>query len=145
MIRTAGVLAGALFVLTPFLMGQELQSQAQPSFPEDKIAPRQLVVWTWMLKPQPMPQPLPPSDKSISPAGQDPVANPQASAISDAFIGMIVKDGNRQLVLKTVNGVTYRLSDQDGVKQYEDKDVRVSGTLNPADSTIRITNVESLS
>ena len=55
-----------------------------------------------------------------------------------------MKDGDKY-VLKVAGGTTYQLSEQSGVKQYEDKDVKISGTLDPDSNTIRIVKIELLS
>lgn len=150
--RRASMFAGVLLVLTPFALGQELQNQNGPHFPQDLLASQQLIAWPWMQKPQPAPQPLPPPDKGIPqpdpPAAQP--ANPPAQqqtpsqTQNQTFTGKIVKDGDKY-VLKVAGGTTYHLSEQSGVKQYEDKDVKISGTLDSDSNTIRIVKIELLS
>ena len=144
--------AGIVLALTPFALGQELENQASPRFPADALGSQQLIAWSSQQKPQPAPQPLPPPDKGIPqpdpPAAQP--ANPPAQqqtpsqAQNQTFMGKIVKDGDKY-VLKGAGGTTYQLGEQSGVKQYEGKDVKITGTLDPDNNTIRIVKIELLS
>ena len=96
--------------------------------------------------------PLPPPDKSIpqpdQPAAQPP--NPQGAqsspsqSQSQTFTGKIVKDGDKY-VLKGAGNTSYQLDDQSSVKQYEDKDVKIVGTLNAGSNTIRVVKIELMS
>ena len=68
----------------------------------------------------------------------------QQHSTNQIFVGKIVKSEDRY-ILKGSGGATYRLDDQSGAKKYEDKDVRVSGTLDPTDNTIHVARIELLS
>jgi uncharacterized protein DUF5818 len=58
------------------------------------------------------------------------------------FTGKVMKSGE-QLVLKdSASKSTYKLDDQDRAKSFEGKNVKVTGTLDAATSTIRIANIE---
>jgi hypothetical protein len=140
--------AGVVLAMTPFLMGQQPQNPGDSRSPEDVFSTRELVMWSYLQKPQPIPQPLPPPDKSMPQPDQRPVqgTNQQSSAHDTAqtFVGKIVKSGDRY-ILKASGGTSYRLDDQSGARQYEDKDVRVSGTLDSTDNTIHVAQIELLS
>jgi hypothetical protein len=148
--RRTSMFAGVLLALAPFAIGQEPQSQT-PHY-EDLLATQQLVAWSWMQKPQPAPQPLPPPDKGIpqpDPQATQPAppqAQPQtpSQTQSQTFTGKIVKDGDKY-VLRVAGNTTYQLDEQSSVKQYEDKDVKIVGTLDPGSNTIRIVKIELLS
>jgi hypothetical protein len=61
-----------LSALTPLLAGQQARNPANPdfsgsSFSTDALAPQQLIAWTWMQSPQPMPQPVPPDNGAPQP------------------------------------------------------------------------------
>jgi len=141
--------AGLLLAMSPLVaFGQG--AQPTPTFPEDFLAPRQLIAWSWLQKPQPAPQPLPPRDTPIpQPGPQDqqakPPANPQNQETpTQSFTGKIVKDGGRY-VLKVAGNSTYQLEGQDDFKQYENQEVKIVGTLDTASNTIRIVKIELLS
>lgn len=146
MSRKTTLFAGALLALTPFALAQEQQGQATPRFPEDVLASQQLIAWSWMQKPQPAPQPLPPPDKAVPQPGQQtaPPSNPQAEPTKQTFTGKILKDGDRY-VLKVSGNTTYQLDEQSSLKGYEDKDVRIVGTLDNATNTIRVVKIELFS
>jgi hypothetical protein len=142
MVSKTCMFALCLLVLSPFLTAQEEQSQSNRSFPEDTLAAGQLVAWSWMQKPQPLPQPVPapgnlPPAQKLSQSGQ-----PQETR--EIFIGKIVQDRDR-LSLRTSGGTTYGLSERDNSKQYEGKDVRISGYLDAAANTVHIIKIEPLS
>ena len=143
--------AGILLVLAPFAFGQEPKDQTSPRFSQDLLASQQLIAWSWMQKPQPTPQPLPPPDKGIpqpdppaaQPANPSAQQQPPSQAQNQTFMGKIVKDGDKY-VLKAAGNTTYQLADQSSVKQYEDKDVKIVGTLDASSNTIRIVKIELL-
>ena len=149
--RRTSMFSGILLLLTPFAFGQELQNQTSPRFSQDLVASQQLVAWSWMQKPQPAPQPLPPPDKGIpqpDPPATKP-ANPPAQqqpseAQTQTFTGKIVKEGDKY-VLKVAGNTSYQLADQSSAKPYEDKDVKVVGTLDASSNTIRIVKIELMS
>ena len=148
--RKASVVGGiVLTVAAPLLFGQGVQPPA-PSTPEDLLASStELIAWSYLQKPKPVPEPLPPPDKGVpqpDPQNQQPPA-PQAPSdqvSSQTFTGKIVKDGDKY-VLKAAGSTTYQLDEQSGAKQYEDKDVKVSGTLDATTNTIHVTKIELLS
>jgi len=75
--RTTSLFANLLGLLVATTaVGQN--PKPTPQFPEDIGASRQLIAWSWMQKPQPIPQPQPPRDTQIPQPGQraKPPANP---------------------------------------------------------------------
>jgi hypothetical protein len=148
--RRTSLFAGAVLALTPFLVGQEAQNQANPLLPAEVIAPRDLMAWSWMQQPRPVPQPLPPPDKPVPQA--DPQQQPpspqtprqESPTQTQTFTGKIVKDGDHY-VLKVSTGTAYQLDAQSNAKQFEDKDVKVVGVLDTATNIIRIAKIELLS
>lgn len=144
--RCTSIFAALIFTLAPFAVAQESRS----GFVEDKLASRELIAWSWMQKPQPAPQPIPPPDKGIpQPDRQtEQPSNPQqhqeaGQPQSQTFTGKIVKDGDKY-VLKS-SGATYQLAEQSNVKQFADQDVKIVGTLDAGTNTIRITKIELMS
>jgi hypothetical protein len=144
--RSTSIFAALMITLAPFTVAQESHSQ----YVEDNLASRELIAWTWMQKPQPTPQPIPPPDKGIPQPDQqtEQPSNPQQHQEADqpqsqTFTGKIVKDGDKY-VLKS-SGTTYQLAEQSNVKQFEDQDVKIVGTLDAGSNTIRITKIELMS
>ena len=150
--RKTSLVAAMLLTVTPFVLGQSSRNASGEGFSEDALGSQQLIAWSWMQKPQPAPQPLPPPDKGIpqpDPQTTQP-ANPQAPQQSpsptqtQSFTGKIVKDGDKY-ILKAAGNTTYQLDEQSGARQYEDKDVKITGTLDSGTNTIRISKIELLS
>lgn len=144
--RKASYIAGLMVLFTPFLVAQ--QPQDQPRGPEDSVASQQLIAWSQMQNPRPVPEPLPPPDKGIpqpEPEQKQPVPpSADEKTPSQTFTGKILKDGDKY-VLKASGNNTYQLDEQSGAKQYEDKEVRVVGTLDKGSNTIRVTKIELVS
>ena len=140
-------LATLVFVLVtlPLMFGQGPQPQPRPALPPDILGP-QLIAWSQLQKPQPLPQPLPPPDRPIQQTDQQP-ANPQAQQEQPAaptFMGTIIKNGTRY-VLKVSSNSWYQLDDQDRAKQYEGKQVKITGTLDAGGKSLHITSIELVS
>ena len=148
--RKTSMFAGLLLFLAPLALAQQPQYQSSSSRIDDSLASQQLIAWSWMQKPQPAPQPLPPPDKTIPQPDQSSAQspNPQGAQTSQpqsqTFTGKIVKDGDRY-VLKVAGNTSYQLDDQSSVNQYEDKDVKIIGTLDAGSNTIRVVKIELMS
>lgn len=78
-------------------------------------------------------------DQTQPPAGQNGADAQAQSSANDGqtFSGTVVKQGDRY-GLQDASGKTYDLDKQDGLKQYEGKQVRVKGTLDPDGKTIHM-------
>jgi len=141
--REASLFSGVLLGLTPFLVGQEPHIEAIPS--ADAPASRQLIAWSRLQKPQPVPQPLPPPDSRPDPQPAQP-PNPHArqQTPSQTFTGKIVRDGEKY-VLKVSSNTTYQLDEQSSAEQYQDKEVKIVGTVEPGSNTIHVVRIELLS
>jgi hypothetical protein len=115
----------------PPMLAEDLQSQPSPALPSDILGP-QLIAWSQLQKPQPVPQSLPPADRPISqPAQQTQPANPPAQEqqpVARTFKGTIVKDGSRYAP-KVSSDSAYQLDDQEKAKQYESRQVKIGGAL----------------
>jgi flagellar basal body-associated protein FliL len=61
---------------------------------------------------------------------------------AQAFTGKIAKSGGKLVLKNSVTKSTYVLDDQDRAKQFEGKDVKVTGTLDEAANTIRVATIE---
>ena len=147
--RETSLLATLILLLgtVPPMSAQDLQGQLSPALPSDILGP-QLIAWSQLQKPQPVPQPLPPPDRPISqPDQQTQPTNPLAQElqpVAQTFKGTIVKDGSRY-VLKVSSNSEYQLDDQEKAKQYEGKQVKIGGTLDANGSSLHIFSIELVS
>ena len=100
-----------------------------------------------MQKPQPVPQPLPPPDNRPDPQPAPP-AKPHAEqqVPTQTFTGKIVRNGEKY-VLRVSTNTAYQLDldQQSDAKQYENRDIKIVGTLDDGSSTIRVVKIELLS
>jgi Protein of unknown function (DUF5818) len=86
---------------------------------------------------QPSQQPgMQPSQQQPSPSPDDSQAQASPDSVQ-TFTGTVMKVGDKY-VLQDASGKTYDLDNQDLVKSYEGKQVRVKGTLDPDGKTIHI-------
>jgi hypothetical protein len=134
------LLVGSLTM--PLAFGQ--QPQPSPQLPDDVTA-RQLIAWSWMQKPQPAPQPMPPKDAPV-PQTEDSTQSPAPQSEkqpTQTFTGKIVREGTRY-VLKVANNSAYQLDEQD-LRQYENQDVRVIGTVDKDRNMINVVKIDLLS
>ncbi|MGD0267452.1 MAG: DUF5818 domain-containing protein [Candidatus Sulfotelmatobacter sp.] len=148
-----------LLAVPVFLLGavasicaQNLPSRPSPTPPSDILGP-QLIAWSQMQKPEPVPQPLPPPDKPVqqpAPTTNQQPAPPAKSQVqprppaAQTFTGTVVKDAGRY-ILKVSGTTVYQLDDQDKAKQYEGKQVKIEGTLDANGNSLHITSIELLS
>lgn len=148
--RKTTIFGGLLLAMAaPLLLAQEMQQQPSQPSPEDLTAASlDLVVWSSTQKPKPVPEPLPPPDKGVPQPDQQ---NSQPSApqapqdiASQTFTGKIVRESGAY-VLRVSSNTTYQLDQQSSVKEFEDKDVKIIGTLDPGGNTIHITKIQLLS
>jgi hypothetical protein len=141
-------LFGALGLLSAtmatFSVAQGLQSDPEPVLPPSYLGP-QLIVWSQLQKPQPVPQPLPDPPDQQQDKQASPTTTPTAVQSSSlTLIGKIVKD-NGKYVLKISKEKPYQLDDQQKAGQYENKDVKVVGTLDEDKRSVRIISIEIIS
>jgi hypothetical protein len=127
------------------MFGQGPQPQPRPALPPDILGP-QLIAWSQLQKPLPVPQPLPPPDRPTQQPDQQ-SANPpakQEQPAASTFVGTIIRNGARY-ILKVSSNSAYQLDDQDKAKQYEGKQVKISGTLDADGNRLHITSIELVS
>ena len=143
--RETSFLATLIIVAAgPLVLAQGPRSQSKPVLPSEILGP-QLIAWSQLQKPQPVPQPLPP-DRSIRKSDQQP-ANPPAQQVQPAtptLMGTIIKNGSTY-VLKVSSNSAYQLDDQDRAKQYEGEQVKITGTLDADGKSLHITSIELVS
>lgn len=137
--------AASLLLLSPFLGAQQVVQQPNPQLPPSVLGP-QLVAWSELQKPHPIPQPVPPPLPD-PPAQQQP---PQSAGSQDqqqpsaqVFTGTIVKNGSKY-VLKVSDSKSYQIDDQEKAKLYEGKQVKITGSLD-ANQVLHVTSIQLLS
>ena len=153
--ETSSLAAFALLALAaPLMLSQDLQRKPSPTPPSEILGP-QLIAWSQMQKPQPVPAPLPPPDRpvqseqqsgqAVSHTAQEPAQEPaQQPPAAQTLTGTVVKDGGRY-ILKVSSSSTYELDDQDQAKRYEGKQVKVVGTLSATGNSFHIVSIELIS
>jgi hypothetical protein len=141
-------------------LAQELAARPAPSTGDGILGP-QLIAWSEMQKPQPVPQrpepvPVPNSnaDKQAGPTEATPKQQPAPDTKAPAqekhgpaaqtLSGTVIKLGNKY-VLKTTDKQTYELDDQDKAREYEGKQVKIVGSLDRTTNMIHITSIELVS
>lgn len=78
--------------------------------------------------------------QSMQPDPQQNDQNSQTAATQKTFSGKIMKSGDK-LVL-TASGTTYQLDDQQKAQDFLNKDVKVTGSLDPSTGTIRVSAID---
>lgn len=153
-------MSAALLCLAGVALAQQSPAKPAPGI-SDGILGLQLIAWSELQKPQPVPQkpePLPPPDTTAEPSQQPSPAQAQPGqssqqtqpepetqqSTSQSVTGTIVKIGNKY-VLETEDNIAYQLDDQDRAKQFEGKHVKVVGTLDRTTGIIHIKSIELLS
>jgi hypothetical protein len=135
---------------------------AQSSTKSKAPSGQDLVAWTLMQTPKPIPgapgqapttpEPTPetpPVDRPTSQSGQPVGAQAQspgeqAQPAAQTFTGTISKEAD-SYVLRVSDTSSYKLDDQDQAKQYEGQRVRVLGSLDIRTNLIKVQRIEPLS
>ncbi len=141
------LLALSLFAAVP--LGLTAQ-QAAPHTPEDAFTTRDLIAWSHLQTPQPVPQPLPP-DEARAPQPEHPrdqQSRPPADPHSQqqpAFrvTGTVLKDGG-EYVLQVAHA-NYKLESPSDLGAYETRSVMVVGFFNSESTTIHAVMIQILS
>jgi hypothetical protein len=68
----------------------------------------------------------------------------QTKQPSQEFQGTIEKVDTKYILEDKASGARYQLSNQDKAKQFLDKDVKVTGTLDPSTNTIDVSEIEEM-
>jgi hypothetical protein len=124
------------------------QVELTPALPATILGP-QLIVWSELQKPQPVPQPVTPGtgpsqqQQKTQQPGEDATAQSQQQPAAETFTGTVIRDGDKY-VLKT-NSTTYQLDDQEHAKQYEGKPVKVLGSVDATTNVLRVTSIQLMS
>ncbi len=153
-------------ILTPLpLLLMSVLSFAQQPFParpapgqNERVLGPQLIAWSEMQKPQPVPQqpqPIPVPDTKADqpssapdgkpePKGQQQAEPDAQQSTAQSVSGTIVKVGGKY-VLETPDNLAYQLDDQEKASQYEGKHVKITGTLDRTTGILHLKTVELMS
>lgn len=148
--RSASVLTVIILLVGVYGSGfAQSLSASRTEFPEAGELPA--IVWSQAQQPQPIPAvkpELPDQQPEQSPPDNVQATPTQASESErrteravQTFSGIIVKTGTGY-VLKTMDNITYQLDDQDKVKRFEGKQVKVTGIVEANAKMIRVQNIE---
>jgi DNA-nicking Smr family endonuclease len=142
--RTTIVSLAALLAISTSISAQEI-APFNPAVPAQVMGP-QLIAWSQLQKPQPISQPLPPSEEQTSQRAdsQSQDSQNQQESSAQVFTGAIVKDESRY-VLKAADGASYQLDDQEKAKRYEGKHVKIVGSIDAHGKMLHIASIELLS
>lgn len=58
------------------------------------------------------------------------------------FTGVIVKSGDKLVLTDTISKTIYQLDDQQKARDFQNKNVRVTGVFNPSTGTIHVTAID---
>jgi hypothetical protein len=144
-------LLGLLFCAlesVPIVSGQGTHSSPLP--PLQVLGP-QLIAWSQLQQPQPVPQSSPDGifrRREAQSAGQGTIQNLQTIAPIDQprpaagnFTGFIaVIEG--QCLLRLANNSTLQLDDQEKARQYEGRQVKIAGTLDESGGKLYVMSIE---
>ena len=146
-------------LLMAVLSFAQQQFPAQPAPGQNELVlGSQLIAWSEMQKPQPVPQqpqPIPAPDTKADQPSPAPDSKPESKAqqqnepeaqqsIAQSVSGTIVKVGGKY-VLETADNMAYQLDDQNKASQYEGKHVKITGTLDRATGILHVKSVELMS
>jgi hypothetical protein len=147
-----------LLLMAVFSFAQQ-PSPAQPApGRNERVLGPQLIAWSEMQKPQPVPQqpqpipapdtkadqPSPAPDSKPQPKGQQQAEPDAQRSTTQSVSGTIVKVGGKY-VLETPDNLAYQLDDQEKASQYEGKHVKITGTLDRATGILHMKTVELMS
>lgn len=72
------------------------------------------------------------------------IAQQQAHQPSQEFQGTIEKQETKYVLEDKASGAMYQLDNQDKAKEFADKDVKVTGTLDPSTNTIEVSEIQEV-
>jgi hypothetical protein len=142
--------------LSVLFVSAQSPAPAPASGHTDGVLGPQLIAWSVLQKPQPVPQrpqPVPPPD--TQPGRQPPEQNSQPDAqqrsrpeaqesTAHSVTGSVVKVAGKYM-LETEDNVAYQLDDQEKARQYEGKRVKVTGSLDRTTGILHVSRIELLS
>ncbi|HSY64020.1 MAG TPA: DUF5818 domain-containing protein [Terriglobales bacterium] len=138
--RSTYKLLGLILLLasTPLGFSQDRSVQPCPEVVPGTVG-CQLVAWSHLQNPVPLPNPESKPDQQQPEQSQSTQAQPQSAM--QKITGIIVRMGDKY-VLKAGGTTTYQLDDQERAKRYQDQQVTVVGALDTASNTIHVESIQ---
>jgi hypothetical protein len=156
LITRSTLLAITIFAASALVSAQLLSVNPAPGQSDGIIGP-QLIAWSAMQKPQPVPQqpqPIPgpdqaqPSSQNPQPKSQPDQAQqpePETQQTSAQGVNGVISKVGGKYVLETDDSVSYQLDTQANAAQYVGKHVKVTGVRDRKTGIIRVRSIELLS
>lgn len=136
--------AGVLVLFSSIGLGQQANQQPDPAVPDNAVG-RQLILWSEVQRPQPIPQVssrVNPEPLAIQQYEQ-PTASEQASV--RAFTGTVIKNVDKYVLELADSSAVFQIDDQEKARQFEGKQVRVAGSLALETKMLYVASIEMLS
>ena len=118
----------------PLAFSQDGSAQPCPEVTPGTVG-CQLVAWSHLQDPVPLPNP------EAKPDQQPEQSQTQPQSAMQKITGIIVRVGDKY-VLKAGGTTTYQLDDQEKAKRYQDQQVTVFGSLDTATNTIHVESIQ---
>lgn len=71
-------------------------------------------------------------------------AEPETRQVPKTFTGTIVRSNGKFILKDTLSGTSYQLDDQQKAQSFTNKNVKVTGILDPSTGTIRVTAIDPI-
>jgi Protein of unknown function (DUF5818) len=79
------------------------------------------------------------------PAQSDAKASPTSAQSAKEFTGTIVKEKGAMMLKDSASNMSYKVDDESKVKDYEGKQVKVTGTLDSSSNVIHVDSIQVIS
>jgi len=154
-VKRWAILLPVILLPFTFALAQQPAPKPTPGHTDGILGP-QLIAWSELQKPQPVPQqpqPVPPPDTQPSQQPSQPEQQPEEQqhpqkesqeSTAQSVTGSVVKVAGKYM-LQTEDNIAYQLDDQDKAKQYEGKRVKVTGSLDRTTGILHVSSIELLS
>ena len=85
------------------------------------------------------------NDPQAQPAQNNSQASPTSAQSAKEFTGTIVKEKGAMMLKDGASNVSYKVDDESKVKDYEGKQVKVTGTLDSSTNVIHVDSIQVIS
>jgi hypothetical protein len=137
-VKRSSLCAVALFAFPTLVFAQQAGRAGSP--PAEILGP-QLVDWSELQTPRPVPQPLPSSERADP---QQPEPGTESQPLSGTFTGTILKDKGKYFLRVSANAI-YLIDDGDTAKPFETSQVKIAGSLDAATNILHVARIEAVS
>jgi hypothetical protein len=87
----------------------------------------------------------PAQDPQAQPADHNTQASPTSAQSAKEFTGTIVKEKGAMMLKDSASNMSYKVDDESKVKDYEGKQVKVTGTLDSSSNVIHVDSIQVIS